>query len=1598
MKFRTVGWLLAAMTAGAAFAVPEVVTDVSGYVRLTADDPGGTGSFASGANWSDGAAPSADKDYIVQGNHVMRVLGSAGTFQGRSLTLDNGRLKTSCNNNATITFPDLRLYGGRVEQSTASSSKTLAGHIHVLGTADNPSRISGSSGRDFLVQAALHGGAANVLKVMMTEEDAGSMNSTFMNCWLNQNCLATYGGSFVVEAGSSTTGWGRRIALCTRSLNNLGTGDPDAATSVITLKNRAAFFGSNMMNFGNPKYSIAIDGTGTLGGLNATGAEDCGVKFGGGVKIRGAQAGETVYVLGDAAAVILDNVVLENIGELNAEKGALRLGPNFVNPDGGPRVVATVDAVLQGTTAAGGDLTLEGASAIAPGGVPGEVGTLTFGTITVTGTTALNVDISLKDGVLSADRLVATERLVKGANGQIVLAVAGFPTTSDWEGSVRLLTAPNLGEADGFCASDFALSGLPSDWTDNRTAGEFSIETDGDTKHLVWTASLTETPVVRILPLGDSITYGSKSSVAGYRQPLYDLLVGAGYRPDFLGTLRTSEGQPVSDPDHEGHRGWVIARDGNPDRSGQAANGYDGLYEHVEEWLDALDNPHFILLHIGTNDLLGNDFAHAKDRLDRLVERLAGLRPAAWIVVTTLLDRSDSAAYSAAIAEQFNPYVAGLVARHRAIGRRVAYLDLNAAVPVAELADGVHPNDAGYAHMAEAWFGAICALMPSPMAVPGSTLRERVTLTGVNASGTSSWNTALQWDSGLAPAAGFYYFVPTNTVLRTPDGASPKPFAGESLVLNGGNVNLKHGSGQTASANWVVYGGSRIAHGNSSTDYAHTMYLGGTFDVRGTFDDPVLLSGSGAGGDRWVNVSAAMAGGPDACVRMTRTAGEADAGGKGFTCIFSGDNAAYSGRFRADSGGGAMGRTWNLNFGSQRALGAPVADGAKITLADGLQLSGSGLALTNGLGLALEGNAFLQPTGGREISGRYGNEGLYLGQGLTVAGSGTSVVTLMTGSSTIVLDDVTFTGVAGLVTEGWSTLRVYPGYNQPDLPIALQGNFADSSDGIGPVTLRKGGYLQPGVGTGDTSIGRFGVAALTVEDGGYLVLSVVSDENGLTNDFVRVYGNLTRSCADPIEIRFDRFPHNLPAGTRIPLLAAANLGTDVTAADFRAAFVAEYLDKLVSGTFEIAPVDGTNTLFFVQSSAPAVRLVGKDVSGTDSWANGRNWDSHAAPSAGFDYVVAGDVLLRRSTGGDPVKFAGRSLSVADGGDFAINGQIAEVDDLRLFSDGILSTRNDGDANRLRGTATVYAAKGAPFNFEIEASGSRTLNLEATFRGSGDLRFRYYHSSFSASGSGVKTFYLVTGESPDFTGGVELHQRAVCTDFRNELAMGGPAPAFRADRLLISSNATLRCSASYVMSDPSRGITFGGGTFENACDGGTIEVMEDQTLVISNRIAGTTSLRKTGPGTLVLCCATNTFSGTVRNQHEGAILAVGHADALAKANLQGFANAIWRIDDPAGLTVKGLGALEENLVDGNRALLVRPGVFGAKDRPSGKIVANLVRFQGATAADAEAALEAVRLDASELGKAWKTELVTEAVDGALLVKAVARQLGSAIFIR
>ena len=71
-------------------------------------------------------------------------------------------------------------------------------------------------------------------------------------------------------------------------------------------------------------------------------------------------------------------------------------------------------------------------------------------------------------------------------------------------------------------------------------------------------------PPIRIMPLGDSITYGTSSTgTVGYRRPLYQFLVGAGYSVDFVGSQ--TNGSPADFNGLHGlHRDRVFAPPENP--------------------------------------------------------------------------------------------------------------------------------------------------------------------------------------------------------------------------------------------------------------------------------------------------------------------------------------------------------------------------------------------------------------------------------------------------------------------------------------------------------------------------------------------------------------------------------------------------------------------------------------------------------------------------------------------------------------------------------------------------------------------------------------------------------------------------------------------------------------------------------------------------------------------------------------------------------------------------------------------------------------------------------------------------------------------------
>jgi hypothetical protein len=236
------------------------------------------------------------------------------------------------------------------------------------------------------------------------------------------------------------------------------------------------------------------------------------------------------------------------------------------------------------------------------------------------------------------------------------------------------------------------------------------------------TLALVSRPPIRVLPFGDSITLGASVPAwipGGYRDPLHTLLVNAGYQIQFVGsdtnnptTALTSAGNKS----HEGHGSYTTSNLlANLDAVATGPSANNGGY-----WLTGIPGtrepvyPDVILLIAGVNDLGVNQFPPAVGLagLDALITRLATLRPAAHIIVSTLTPYTG-AVYPNREANQqtLNAALPALVASHVAAGRRVTLCDVRTRVNLTNAAtmlcsDGVHPNQAGYNEIAQVWFEA----------------------------------------------------------------------------------------------------------------------------------------------------------------------------------------------------------------------------------------------------------------------------------------------------------------------------------------------------------------------------------------------------------------------------------------------------------------------------------------------------------------------------------------------------------------------------------------------------------------------------------------------------------------------------------------------------------------------------------------------------------------------------------------------------------------------------------------------------------------------------------------------------------------------------
>jgi Ca2+-binding RTX toxin-like protein len=204
--------------------------------------------------------------------------------------------------------------------------------------------------------------------------------------------------------------------------------------------------------------------------------------------------------------------------------------------------------------------------------------------------------------------------------------------------------------------------------------------------------------IPRVMPLGDSITYGAPlaSTSGGYRGPLWNHLTASNLPIDFVGSAANGK---FEDIDHEGHGGWTI-------------NEIDGA---VDGWLTAA-TPDVVLLIIGTNDTnVGSPTpADIAARLSNLIDDISARPDPPTIFIGPIPPMVAQPADRVALAQGYNALIPDLIAQKRAAGIDITFVpmgDLTAADMTAPPLDGgLHPNASGYQKIADHWYDALLTL------------------------------------------------------------------------------------------------------------------------------------------------------------------------------------------------------------------------------------------------------------------------------------------------------------------------------------------------------------------------------------------------------------------------------------------------------------------------------------------------------------------------------------------------------------------------------------------------------------------------------------------------------------------------------------------------------------------------------------------------------------------------------------------------------------------------------------------------------------------------------------------------------------------------
>ena len=222
---------------------------------------------------------------------------------------------------------------------------------------------------------------------------------------------------------------------------------------------------------------------------------------------------------------------------------------------------------------------------------------------------------------------------------------------------------------------------------------------------ILMSLSLFATDPVRIMPLGDSITDGTDAAHTtaaekiAYRGSLWTKLSSGGYSVDFVGSQASGSDYHSTDPtfdiEHEGYTSETA----------------DKIASEVHGYLST-NHADIVLLHIGTNDLTpdGDNTDQTVTYVEQILINIDIYSTDTKVILALIIDRKSSDPETIS----FNAKLKTMAQTRIDNGDDIIIVDMehDAGIGAADMYDELHPNDTGYAKMADLWYSALQSAIP----------------------------------------------------------------------------------------------------------------------------------------------------------------------------------------------------------------------------------------------------------------------------------------------------------------------------------------------------------------------------------------------------------------------------------------------------------------------------------------------------------------------------------------------------------------------------------------------------------------------------------------------------------------------------------------------------------------------------------------------------------------------------------------------------------------------------------------------------------------------------------------------------------------------